>query len=264
MPSWVVDWSNVSIITLSASFPAISQRIGFSTNDQTLNVRGRILDTIHHVDWPISGKLDYELGGIKTRAATYFSSFDAVMDIVTIRHWIEVAIKALKRHIPIKQVLARVAQVLDPDFRSKPAFADWFEAMSAEVPGSELEEDVRQSLFRSYKSPLIELKVYDKVRMNIFLDATDDKKVLQQHIRIIGRLVGQKLFITKKGFMGTCTEQSQDGDQIVALEGASFLMNMHRGGERNSFVGPVQIPIISEGVPQLLEDETLLEEIGIS
>ena len=288
MPSWVVDWSNTSTITpgmledyLPPSFPAVSQKISFSAYDQTLNVRGRFVDTILRVDWPLSKKFDYELRRNKTGRARYFSSFDAVMDIVTIRHWIEMAIKFLQGYFPNELILDRVSQVLDPDFRSRLAFADWFKAMAADIPGTgftaqaldaswqskmtpELEDDVRQSLFRLYKGPLIELEAYNKVRMNIFLDAMGDKKVLQQHFSIIRRLSGQKFFITTYGLMGTCTEQSRESDQVVALEGASFLMNLRRYGEKNSLVGPVQMPVLRDDLPQLLKDETLLKEIEIS
>ena len=64
--------------------------------------------------------------------------------------------------------------------------------------------------------------------------------------------------------MGNCTEQSRESDQVVALEGASFLMNLRRYGEKNSLVGPVQMPVLRDDLPQLLKDETLLKEIEIS
>jgi len=286
MPSWVVDWSNTDhLIHLmqQAHIPKKSTttpvRISFSNDSQILNLYGRVIDTVEHVDWPLSRKFDYKLERARMGMPKYLSSFEGTFDIVTIRHWIDVAIGTLQAQFPTDQIITQIAKVLDSDSANNSELDAWLRMTASDIPlvgwsmetldaawqgklPPEFEDKLRSILFPAYKGPLVELSVDTKILMNVVLDMKGDKKVITQHFDIIRRLGGKKLFITSEGCIGTSDAHLKKGDRIMVFEGSSFPMIVRSDGMKNVLIGSANVP--SLGIEALLEDERLLQMIQIS
>jgi hypothetical protein len=56
------------------------------------------------------------------------------MDIVTIRHWIYVAIGTLQGQLPIHRIIAQIAKVLDLDSTSNDEFDAWLRMAASDIP----------------------------------------------------------------------------------------------------------------------------------